>query len=342
MDTIAVLTALAAGLVLGCVVGVLWARSRPAYAAGLVEQAEVMQGLDRLSDQMHHLDRQRALWQGEFHEHVSALQRETRSLSTALRKPQVRGRWGELHLRRAVELAGLVDRCDFDEQVRLDDGAQRPDLVVNLVGGRRVVVDAKVPLDAYLDATSADDSDAREGHLVRHARQLRTHVDALSSKAYWRALPETPEFVVLFVPAESFLAAALDTDPGLLEHAAERRVVLATPTTLIALLRTVAHGWGHEALAERARDIHRLGRELHGRLATLSAHLDRVGRSLNTAVGHYNQAMGSLESRVLVSARRFSELSVTDDELPGPRPVPLRAVEQPDADDGGDDRSAAR
>jgi DNA recombination protein RmuC len=341
MTTITVLAALVAGLGLGCVVGVLWARSRPAYAAGLVEQAEVMQGLDRLSDQMHHLDRQRASWQGEFNEHVSALQRETRSLSTALRKPQVRGRWGELHLRRAVELAGLVDRCDFDEQVRLDDGARRPDLVVNLVGGRRVVVDAKVPLDAYLDATSTDEPDARDAHLVRHARQLRTHVDALASKAYWRSLPETPEFVVLFVPAESFLAAALETDPTLLEHAADRRVVLATPTTLIALLRTVAHGWGHEALAERARDIHRLGRDLHGRLATLSAHLDRVGRSLNSAVGHYNQAMGSLESRVLVSARRFTELSVTDDDLPGPRPVTLRAVDLPDRraarDDEGED-----
>ncbi len=341
MTTITVLTALVAGLGLGCVVGVLWARSRPAYAAGLVEQAEVMQGLDRLSDQMHHLDRQRALWQGEFNEHVSALQRETRSLSTALRKPQVRGRWGELHLRRAVELAGLVDRCDFDEQVRLDDGARRPDLVVNLVGGRRVVVDAKVPLDAYLDATSTDEPDARDAHLARHARQLRTHIDALASKAYWRSLPETPEFVVLFVPAESFLAAALETDPTLLEHAADRRVVLATPTTLIALLRTVAHGWSHEALADRARDIHRLGRDLHGRLATLSAHLDRVGRSLNSAVGHYNQAMGSLESRVLVTARRFSELSVTDDDLPGPRPVTLRAVDLPDRraarDDEGED-----
>src|SRR5918992_497872 len=156
MDTIAVVATLLVGLALGCGLGVLWARSRPSYAAGLVEQAEVMQGLDRLSDQMHDLDRQRAQWQGEFHQHVSALQRETRSLSTALRRPQVRGRWGELHLRRAVELAGMVDRCDFDEQVRLDDGAQRPDLVVNLVGGRRVVVDAKVPLDAYLDATSTD------------------------------------------------------------------------------------------------------------------------------------------------------------------------------------------
>lgn len=337
MTTIAVLGTLVVGLVLGCAVGVLWAHSRPSYTGGLVDQAEVMQGLDRLSDQMHDLDRERALWQGEFHQHVSALQRETRSLSTALRKPQVRGRWGELHLRRAVELAGLVDRCDFDEQVRLDDGAQRPDLVVNLVGGRRVVVDAKVPLDAYLDATSTDEPEARDAHLARHARQLRTHVDALASKAYWRALPETPEFVVLFVPAESFLAAALETDAGLLEHAAGRQVVLATPTTLIALLRTVAHGWSHEALAERARDIHRLGRDLHTRLATLNGHLDRVGRSLNGAVGHYNQAMGSLESRVLVSARRFAELSVTDDELPAPRPVTLRAVEGPRR--GADDES---
>ncbi len=337
MDTFAVLTTLAAGLALGCVVGVLWARSRPSYAGGLVDQAEVMQGLDRLSDQMHDLDRQRAQWQGEFHEHVSALQRETRTLSSALRKPHVRGRWGELHLRRAVELAGLVDRCDFEEQTRLDDGAQRPDMVVNLAGGRRVVVDAKVPLDAYLDATATEDPDAREAHLVRHARQLRTHVHALGAKRYWQALPETPEFVVLFVPAEPFLAAALETDPALLEHAAERRVVLATPSTLIALLRSVAHGWSHEALAERARDLHLLGRELHNRLATLSGHLDKVGRSLNGAVVHYNSAMGSLESRVLVSARRFNELSVTDDELEAPRPVTLRAVDRRGtADDEGE------
>jgi len=336
MDTFAVLATLLVGLALGCVVGVLWARSRPSYAAGLVDQAEVMQGLDRLSDQVHHLDRQRAQWQGELHQHVAALQAETRSLATALRKPHVRGRWGELHLRRSVELAGLVDRCDFEEQPRLDDGALRPDLVVHLVGGRRIVVDAKVPLDAYLDATSTDDPDQREAHLVRHARQLRAHVDGLASKGYWRALPETPEFVVLFVPAEPFLAAALDTDPALLEHAAERRIVLATPSTLIALLRTVAHGWSSEALAERTRDIHRLGRELHSRLATLSGHLDRVGRSLNSAVGHYNQAMGSLESRVLVSARRFTELSVTDDELPAPRPVTLRAVDRRGSDDDAD------
>ena len=294
METTTLLTGLAMlllGLAVGACVGVLWVRSRPehvqAVGQGMVDQAEVMQGLDRLSDQVQHLERQRAGWQGRIDEQVldmrmstESLRRETQSLSTALRKPQVRGRWGELHLRRAVELAGLVDRCDFHEQVRLDDGALRPDLVVTLAGGRSVVVDSKVPLDAYLDATGVDDGpegdEARAHHLRRHAAQLRTHVDALGAKGYWRALPETPEFVVLFVPAESFLSAALETDPGLIEHAAARQVVLATPTTLIALLRTVAHGWRHEALADEARDIHQLGRELHRRLVTMSGHLDHV------------------------------------------------------------------
>ncbi len=319
---------------LGAALGVLWARGRAAYDDGEVlalraaDQAVVREGLERLQDQMRDLDHQRSSWQGQLHQQVQdmrfsteALRRETQSLSTALRKPQVRGRWGELHLRRAVELAGLVDRCDFSEQVRLDEGARRPDLVVNLVGERRIVVDAKVPLDAYLDATSTDDEQERSGHLHRHVQQLRTHVALLSSKQYWRSLPESPEFVVLFVPAESFLAAALETDPGLIEYAAERQVVLATPTTLIALLRTVAHGWSHETLAAQAREIHRLGRDLHGRLGLLSNHLDQVGRSLNAAVGHYNQAVGSLESRVLVAARRFTDLAVTDEALASPRQV---------------------
>ncbi|MFC7494428.1 MULTISPECIES: DNA recombination protein RmuC [unclassified Nocardioides] len=340
MEILTLFLTLLVGLALGVVVGLLWSRSRPAamqrYAAGVVDQAEVMQGLDRLSDQMHHLDRARASWQGQFDAQVSQLQRETRSLSTALRKPQVRGRWGELHLRRAVELAGLVDRCDFAEQVRLDDGLRRPDLVVRLVGGRSVVVDAKVPLDAYLDATSTDEPEEHRRHLARHAAQLRTHVDALGGKRYWRSLPESPEFVVLFVPAESFLAAALEAEPSLIEYAAEREVVLATPTTLIALLRTIAHGWSHEALADQARDIHRLGRELHERLTSMNGHLDQLGRSLNAAVGHYNQTVGSLESRVLVSARRFGD-------LPAPRQVEvttrsvgiasLRAVDRRAADD---------
>jgi DNA recombination protein RmuC len=324
--------------------------------------AEVMQGLDRLSDQLHDFEHARATWQGQLHQQVldmrltaDGLRRETQSLATALRRPQVRGRWGELHLRRAVEVAGLVDRCDFEEQVHLRgdaDAGLRPDLVVRLAGDRSVVVDAKVPLDAFLDATSLDDGDGdalggeRDAHLARHARQLRSHVDLLGSKRYWRALPETPEFVVLFLPAESFLSAALEADPSLLEHAADRGVVLASPTTLIALLRTVAHGWRHESLADQAREIHRVGRDLHERLGTMSGHLGKLGRSLDTAVSAYNQAVGSWESRVLVAARRFEELDVTDDRLEeaqalrsAVRPVgsvhPLPQVPRRAADDEG-------
>jgi len=342
MDLVSVLLVLLVGWALGAAVGVLWARSRPAYVEGLgqglVDQAEVMQGLDRLSDQLHDLDHERATWQGQLRQQVldmrqtaDGLRRETQSLATALRRPQVRGRWGELHLRRAVEIAGLVDRCDFAEQVRLADGTQRPDLVVRLAGGRSVVIDAKVPLDAFLDATSVAETgsdDERAAHLARHARQLRTHVDLLGSKRYWRSLPETPEFVVLFLPAESFLSAALEADGSLIEHAADHGVVLASPTTLIALLRTVAHGWRHESLAEQAREIHRVGRDLHERLGTLSGHLTRLGRSLDSAVSSYNAAMGSYESRVLVAARRFEELDATDDVLePPPRvSTPVRGV----------------
>jgi DNA recombination protein RmuC len=341
MNLMSILLALAVvltvGLVLGCAVGVLWARSRPAYVAGqgqamvdrALPHAEVMQGLDRLSDQLRDLEHARATWQGQLHQQVldmrltaDGLRRETQSLTTALRRPQVRGRWGELHLRRAVELAGLVERCDFDEQVQLRDGLEarlRPDLLVHLAGGRSVVVDAKVPLDAFLDATSADDAEARNAHLARHAGQLRAHVELLGSKQYWKALPETPEFVVLFLPAESFLSAALESDGTLLERAAESGVVLASPTTLIALLRTVAHGWRHESLADQAREIHRVGRDLHERLGTMGGHLGRLGRSLDTAVAAYNSAVGSWESRVLVAARRFEELDVTDDRLEGAR-----------------------
>ncbi|MFT4084346.1 MAG: DNA recombination protein RmuC [Nocardioides sp.] len=336
MLTVGVLLGLLIGLVLGALLGALWWRARTvdAATAGLVDQAEVMLGLDRLSDQMQHLEAARARWQGQFDTQVDQLRTETRSLSTALRKPQVRGRWGELHLRRAVELAGLVDRCDFTEQMQLRDGEQRPDLVVHLVGGRQIVVDAKVPLDAHLDAEASTDEAERAALVVRHARQLRGHVDQLGSKAYWRALSESPEFVVLFVPAESVLAAALDGDPGLIEYAAARRVVLATPTTLIALLRTIAHGWSHEALAERAGEIHQLGRDLHQRLLTFSGHLDALGRSLNATVTRFNQSLGSLEHRVLVPARRLAELGVSEDELGSPRPVTLRAVDRRVADSG--------
>ncbi|WP_340539967.1 DNA recombination protein RmuC [Nocardioides sp. GXZ039] len=329
-----------AGAALGYAAGVLRPRATPAddvladrLGTALDQQAVVREGLERLHDQMRDLEHNRVAWQGQLHQQVAdmrsstdSLRRETQTLSTALRRPQVRGRWGEMHLRRAVELAGMVDRCDFTEQARLDDGAQRPDLVVHLAGGRSVVVDAKVPLDAFLDATGSDDEEVRASHLARHAAQLRTHVDQLGSKAYWRSLETSPEFVVLFVPAESFLSAALEQDGSLLERGAGRGVVLATPTTLIALLRTVALGWSHEALTAQAAEIHRLGRELHSRLGTFGAHLDRVGRSLNGAVEHYNSAIGSFDSRVLVQARRFESLGVTTDDLATPRTVPLHAV----------------
>jgi DNA recombination protein RmuC len=339
MDLLTTSVTLLVGLVLGGLIGMLWVRSRPqdsGVVAALQErerresadQALVREGLARLHDQLRDLDHSRASWQGQFSQQVAdmrltteSLRRETSSLATALRKPQVRGRWGELHLRRTIELAGLVDRCDFSEQVHVADGVLRPDVVVHLAGGKSVVVDAKVPLDAFLDATAAEDDEEREAHLRRHVRQLRTHVDLLGAKAYWRALDETPEFVVMFVPAEAFLAAALETQGDLLEHAAARQVVLATPTTLIALLRTVAHGWSHETLASQAAEVQRLGRELHERLGTLGGHLDKVGRSLGAAVSSYNAAVGSLEGRVLVTARRFGELGVTSDDLDAPRQV---------------------
>lgn len=363
METI---LALIIGLAAGVAVGVAWSRHRPEDAARVAaaldrraaDQAVLQEGLARLHDHLRDIEHARASWQGQLAQHVhdmqhstEALRKETQSLATALRRPQVRGRWGELHLRRAVELAGMVEHVDFAEQVSLADGARRPDLVVRLAGGRQVVVDAKVPLDAFLDACAAGE-DERDRHLRRHAAQLRQHIDALAAKRYWQLLDETPEFVVLFVPAEAFLSAALETAPDLLEYAASRQVVLATPTTLIALLRTVAHGWSHDALADKAREIHQLGRELHGRLLTMSGHLDQVGRSLNAAVGHFNLAVGSLESRVLVSARRFRDLSVTEDDLPGPRqvevlarasePVPLRSADRRAAPERSDaDNSVA-
>jgi DNA recombination protein RmuC len=345
------LLVLVVGIALGAAFGVLWTRARSTadatesarleIEARAADQAVVKEGLDRLYDQMRDLDQHRVSWQSQLKQQVDevrhstdSLRRETTALSTALRKPQVRGRWGELHLRRAVEIAGMVSRCDFAEQVSLrnDDGLLRPDLVVNLAGGKNVVVDAKVPLDAFLDATSAASDDARDAHLARHARQLRQHVDALSAKGYWRSLPATPEFVVLFVPGESFLSAALEAEPSLLEYAATRQVVLSTPTTLIALLRTVAYAWTQEALADKARDIHELGRELYDRLGSMGAHLDKLGRSLTSAVASYNKAVGSLETRVLVSARRFAEMEVSDRDLDSPAPVsesarPLTAAE---------------
>lgn len=245
---------------------------------------------------------------------------ETKALVNALRAPQVRGRWGELQLERVVELAGMVEHCDFSTQVSApgEDGGVRPDMVVRLAGGKQVVVDAKVPFAAYLQAVESRDADVHADRLAAHARQLRAHVDQLAAKAYWESFDPSPEFVVLFVPGDPFLEAALQADPALLEHAFGRNVVLATPTTLIALLRTVAYGWRQEALARNAAQVHRLGRELHGRLATMGTHVAKLGRSLDSAVDSYNRTVSSLEARVLVTARRFTELQVADDELATP------------------------
>jgi len=247
------------------------------------------------------------------------LRNETRQLVTALRAPQVRGRWGELQLERIVQLAGMVEHCDFDTQV-VAEGV-RPDMVVHLAGGKQVVVDAKVPFAAYLEAVEAQDQARHTERLAAHARRLRAHVDQLSAKAYWQSFEPTPEFVVLFVPGDPFLEAALRADPALLEYAFTKNVVIATPTTLIALLRTVAYGWRQEALARNAQQVHRLGRELHGRLATMGTHVAKLGRSLDGAVESYNRTVSALEARVLVTARRLSELKVSDEELAAPGPV---------------------
>ncbi|MEV1142444.1 DNA recombination protein RmuC [Micromonospora sp. NPDC049799] len=285
------------------------------------------------------LERDRVDAYAELREQVRAmssvsgeLRTETKQLVAALRAPQVRGRWGEHQLRRIVEAAGMLEHCDFDEQVTASTDHQgvRPDLVVRLHGGRSVVVDAKAPFDAYLTAMEARDERGRDTHLDAHARHLRAHVDALAAKSYWSAFDITPEFVVLFVPADPFLDVALQRDPTLLEHAFTRNVVLATPATLVALLRTVAYSWRQEVLARNAATVHLLARELYGRLSTLGEHVGKLGASLGGAVTAYNRAVGSLEARVLVSARKLAELGVSDQELATPAQIEL-APRQPQA-----------
>ena len=238
------------------------------------------------------------------------LRTETNNLVQALRSPVVRGRWGEVQLRRVVEMAGMLAHCDFVEQssVTTESGRLRPDLLVNLPGGRQIVVDAKAPLAAYLEAMEARDEATRSGKLLAHAGHIRAHIDALSKKAYWEQFAYAPEFVVLFLPGESFFSAALEHDPALIEYGTERKVILATPTTLISLLKAVFYGWRQEKLAENAGEISRLGRELYKRLSDMGGHMERMGRSLNGAVDHFNKLAATTESRVFVTARKFRDL----------------------------------
>jgi DNA recombination protein RmuC len=251
------------------------------------------------------------------------LRLETGNLVTALRAPHVRGRWGEVQLKRVVELAGMIQHCDFHEQEseRDDTGRLlRPDMVVKLPGGKSIVVDSKVPIEAYLAALGTDDVDERKQHLLRHAGQVREHITKLGQKRYWQQFQPAPEFVVMFVD-EGLFRAALDQDPALFEAGADHGVVLASPSTLIALLRTVSYGWQQETVAESARTINKLGRELYERVGVFVGHFSKVGRSLDTAVGAYNQALGSLETRLLVTARKFPEHGVSGDELGDVPPV---------------------
>jgi DNA recombination protein RmuC len=262
------------------------------------------------------------------------LQTETHTLVRALQAPQARGAWGEMQLRRVVELAGMLEHCDFETQVSTTsaDGVSRPDLVVNLAGGKHVVVDAKVSLAAFLDAAESDDPEVHKRRLQAHARHLRTHVDTLATKAYWKQFSTAPELVVLFVPGESFLVHALAYDPSLQEYAMEHDVIIATPSLLIGLLKTVSYAWKQEALADNARTIFELGRELYDRLSVMGGHVDKLGRSISSVVRDYNTAVGSLESRVLVSARKLKDLKFVDQDLESPQmldagPRPLASPE---------------
>lgn len=352
MDAVSVLVGLVVGAVLGAALAWVAASGRAAERVRGAELAAARAGelaaqersvramvepltrtLEQVRAEVGAAERARAAGQAAMAEQVlqmraasESLRGETAQLVTALRAPQVRGRWGETQLRRVVEAAGMLPHVDFVEQsqVSTDDGALRPDLVVRLAGGKQVVVDSKVAFLGFLEAAQAPDETTRAARLADHARHVRRHVDQLAAKRYWDQFAPAPEFVVMFVPADAFWQAALDADPALAEYAFDRHVVVATPSTLLALLRTVAYAWKQDALATNAQNVLSLGKELHGRLSTMGGHLTRLGRALEGAASAYNQAVGSLETRVLVSARRFADLGVVEGDLAAPAPVDPR------------------
>ena len=280
----------------------------------------IREALEKTELQIRRMENDRKEAYGSLTKHLETmaesqrlLQGETRNLVQALRRPEVRGQWGELTLKRLAELAGMVDRCDFyeQEQVQTEAGRARPDMIVRMPDGREIVVDAKTPLDAYLSAVEAADDAARKRELERHARKVRERVRELSAKAYWQQFRNAPDFVVLFIPGDQFLTAALDQDRTLIEDALAAKVILATPTSLVALLRAIAFGWRQDALTENAEIIRKVGEDLYQRLGTFAEHLTKMGRSLDASVAAYNKAVGSFDTRILPGARKFTELGIT-------------------------------
>ena len=339
MSTATVLLILATGLLAGFIAGVFtgaaWMR-RSTPQQPPQDLRPVARALKDMREQLDEMDKQQAVSASSLAGQVQAIGRtsarlgdRTDQLITALRSPQTRGRWGEIQLERVVELGGMLEHVDFDtqEHMLIDGSRVRPDMIIRLTQGRNIVVDAKVPFQAYLDALGTEDPEERQAFRRRHAHLVRAHVDTLSAKSYIEAFQPTPEFVVLFVPADPFLDAALSIDPELLDYAFARDVVIATPTTLFALLRTVALGWRQESLNDAAKEIQRLGGQLHQRLATMAEHYNRVGSSLDKAVEAYNATLASMDSRVMVTARKLEEAQVPSrrGEAPALKPVSSRA-----------------